>query len=423
MSNQKNRTFYLVKNTGIEFSLSENSSINSNDANKCSKKDLLEWKGEKTNDIDLLDNKLLDTSVFNNLITEIIKKLLLDKLDQRFDSNNINIPSIIFPDSLNYLVDLSNSPICKTFLSELQNFINNFVKDNEFKNFIQVKDNSIEWKNLIDGIFNIYKNIAEENWNNEKPPFNYSNGKNKQKMVKLGKARIFQEMANSLEQPTRIFNEVIEIPDKIIRDKYRDIYNLNSTEFEKLFELNQDQKSILNLSEIAVIKYYMDHSKNGSYKNYKLNNFKKNQERFGVYGNYSKGVYNSRDYNSEDNKHNKCIDQMLDKVKLFEDNILSNIIKKYYPNWFNKRESVKYPLNVKKLFKVFAMMALNYNVTTDYHNDKNDDGLSVVVPVGDWEGGWLVLPSIKTIVKLSKGNILFLKADLLIHGNTPAIET
>jgi hypothetical protein len=69
------------------------------------------------------------------------------------------------------------------------------------------------------------------------------------------------------------------------------------------------------------------------------------------------------------------------------------------------------------------MMALNYNVTIDYHYDKNDDGLSIVVPVGNWEGGWLVLPQIKTVIKLIKGEVLFLKANLLIHRNTLAIGT
>jgi hypothetical protein len=33
------------------------------------------------------------------------------------------------------------------------------------------------------------------------------------------------------------------------------------------------------------------------------------------------------------------------------------------------------------------MMALNYDITIDFHIDENDDGLSVVVPVGNWEGG------------------------------------
>ena len=69
------------------------------------------------------------------------------------------------------------------------------------------------------------------------------------------------------------------------------------------------------------------------------------------------------------------------------------------------------------------MMALNYNIIIDFHYDENDDGLSVVVLVGNWEGGWLVFPQIKTVIKLIKGEILFLKANLLIYGNTSATGT
>ncbi|CAG8619831.1 8841_t:CDS:2 [Cetraspora pellucida] len=77
---------------------------------------------------------------------------------------------------------------------------------------------------------------------------------------------------------------------------------------------------------------------------------------------------------------------------------------------------------VKKLFEVFAMMALNYNVMINFHYDENDDGLLVVVPVGNWKEGWLVLPQIKTVIKLIKDGVLFLKANYLIHGNTSATD-
>ncbi|CAG8821759.1 12049_t:CDS:1, partial [Cetraspora pellucida] len=75
---------------------------------------------------------------------------------------------------------------------------------------------------------------------------------------------------------------------------------------------------------------------------------------------------------------------------------------------------------VKKLFKVFSMMALNYNVTINYHYNKNDNDLSIVVSVGNWKRGWLVLPQIKIVIKLIKDEVLFLKANFLIHRNTPA---
>ncbi|CAG8816116.1 21377_t:CDS:1, partial [Cetraspora pellucida] len=39
-------------------------------------------------------------------------------------------------------------------------------------------------------------------------------------------------MANSLGEPTRIYNNIIEIPTKDLQNKYRELYNLNLYKFE-----------------------------------------------------------------------------------------------------------------------------------------------------------------------------------------------
>ena len=66
------------------------------------------------------------------------------------------------------------------------------------------------------------------------------------------------------------------------------------------------------------------------------------------------------------------------------------------------------------------MLALNYNVTTNFHFDPNDNGLSTVVPVGNWKGGWLIIPQLNIVIKLVKGQVVMLKSSILIHGNTNA---
>jgi hypothetical protein len=66
------------------------------------------------------------------------------------------------------------------------------------------------------------------------------------------------------------------------------------------------------------------------------------------------------------------------------------------------------------------MLALNYNVTTNFHFDPNDNGLSTIVPTGNWEGGWLVIPQLNIVVKLVKGQVVMLRSNILIHGNTNA---
>ena len=66
------------------------------------------------------------------------------------------------------------------------------------------------------------------------------------------------------------------------------------------------------------------------------------------------------------------------------------------------------------------MLALNYNVTTNLHFDPNDNGLSTIVPVGDWEGGYLIIPQLDIIIKLVKGQVVMLRSSILVHGNTHA---
>ncbi|CAG8837176.1 22148_t:CDS:2, partial [Cetraspora pellucida] len=113
---QENRIYYPVKNTEVDFLLSENLLINSinldfcnnlwsqNESNNCTPEEYLEWKGEKSNSIDFLDEKLFNTSNFNTIIKNYFKELILNNLNlENLVENNINIPSLIYPDTLDYL--------------------------------------------------------------------------------------------------------------------------------------------------------------------------------------------------------------------------------------------------------------------------------------------------------------------------------
>jgi hypothetical protein len=43
----------------------------------------------------------------------------------------------------------------------------------------------------------------------------------------------------------------------------------------------------------------------------------------------------------------RCVDRMLNGIQPLADNILANLIKDHYPNWYQKLISVQYP---KKVF-------------------------------------------------------------------------
>jgi hypothetical protein len=126
------------------------------------------------------------------------------------------------------LVNLSRASDCNSFLENLNNFINTL----DIQNLIHLENNLIEWEVLIEGISNIYIKIAEKNWNNRDPYPKGSPGKIKQTLIKIGKARIYKKITSSLDEPTIIYNNIIEKPNAELRDNYRGLYNLNLTKFE-----------------------------------------------------------------------------------------------------------------------------------------------------------------------------------------------
>ncbi|KAF0480806.1 calnexin independence factor cif1 [Gigaspora margarita] len=207
---------------------------------------------------------------------------------------------------------------------------------------------------------------------------------------------------------------------KEVSDLYHLVDNNNST-LIRIFNLNNNQFKYLNLSEYSIHQYWLHTNKIRSY--HSKNFQEKHYEIFGVLRTYTKLPYNSGDYlgtTSTCKEHPLYIDKMLDGIIPLADNVLANIIQKHYPNWYNKLKLVQYPKKVKKLFKVFSLLNINYNATTSFHIDANDNGLCVVVPVGNWTSGDLIFPCLNLKIKLVKGQVIMFRSDLLIHGNAPA---
>jgi predicted 2-oxoglutarate/Fe(II)-dependent dioxygenase YbiX len=63
------------------------------------------------------------------------------------------------------------------------------------------------------------------------------------------------------------------------------------------------------------------------------------------------------------------------------------------------------------------MLAVNYNITTKFHIDLSDEGMCVIVPVGEWEGGELIIPQLGIKINLVKGQVVMMRSSLLVHGN------
>ena len=62
------------------------------------------------------------------------------------------------------------------------------------------------------------------------------------------------------------------------------------------------------------------------------------------------------------------------------------------------------------------MLTLNY-ITINFYYDPNNNGLSTIVLVGNWEGGWLIIPQLNIVIKLVKGQVVMLQSSILIHEN------
>ena len=76
---------------------------------------------------------------------------------------------------------------------------------------------------------------------------------------------------------------------------------------------------------------------------------------------------------------------------------------------------------VPRAFGIFPTIAINFNVTSNYHWDDKDDpnGLCVLVALGDFEGGELCFPQLQIVVKLKPGQVVIFPSYLLLHGNLP----
>lgn len=67
----------------------------------------------------------------------------------------------------------------------------------------------------------------------------------------------------------------------------------------------------------------------------------------------------------------------------------------------------------------FTMVAVKEGSSERTHVDCNDQGITWVLPIGDWEGGDMVFPQLKLQVPLRSGELLGFSANLLAHHCTP----
>jgi hypothetical protein len=66
----------------------------------------------------------------------------------------------------------------------------------------------------------------------------------------------------------------------------------------------------------------------------------------------------------------------------------------------------------------FTTVAVTNGVSNILHTDKEDGGLTWVIPLGDWEGGDLCIPQEGIKVALRPGDAIAFQANFIAHCNT-----
>ena len=69
----------------------------------------------------------------------------------------------------------------------------------------------------------------------------------------------------------------------------------------------------------------------------------------------------------------------------------------------------------------FTTVAVKEGSSERIHVDYNDQGITWVLPIGEWEGGEMVFPQLKLKVPLRSGELLGFSANLLAHHSMPII--
>jgi hypothetical protein len=147
-------------------------------------------------------------------------------------------------------------------------------------------------------------------------------------------------------------------------------------------------------------------------------------EHFGAYRSYTGLPYTSSNTASSHNTaHQPCVDKLLLSLVPLS-NFVNKFIQDNYNSMYLKLKNLSLGPFVPKPFGIFPMIAINYNIISNYHWDKSDtsNGLCCLIPLGDFQGGDLYFPQLHVRVPLQPGQVVAFNSHYLLHGNLPLIR-
>ncbi|CAG8821584.1 19431_t:CDS:2, partial [Racocetra persica] len=94
---------------------------------------------------------------------------------------------------------------------------------------------------------------------------------------------------------------------------------------------------------------------------------------------------------------------------------------KYYVDLYTKLSKLSWGPFAPRAFRVFSIIAINFNTISDYHWDDHDEpnSLCVLVALGDFEGGELCFSQLQVVVHLRPGQVVVFASRLLLHNFDP----
>ena len=248
----------------------------------------------------------------------------------------------------------------------------------------------------------------------------------KTKWKKLQHATKLQQNTENLKVP-----KIITVK-KEKKQLIKSIRNNNVKQLHYITRLecivDQDNRTLVHLEELddynaiieatnAVTNYYFHMIAQPTHRS---ENFWKNlTEHFGAYANYTILPYTSSDLASSHNiDHLECVNNLIYALQPLS-NSINRFVGEYYEHYYLKLSKLTLGPFVPKPFGIFPMIAINFNVISEYHWDENDvpNGLCFLVALGNFEGGELHFPQLNIVVKLSPGQVVAFPSYLLLHGN------
>ena len=317
--------------------------------------------------------------------------------------------------------------LIETLLKEMKSRKNSFKSVKIPSTFLSLIDTEIIGSSVIDNPASKRSWIALGKWLGFE---SYDKPLKKKQIRRYIKLKWKKLNAATLKKSQKQRKKLIESARKVKSIKelahFRHVKNLEcitDLSGQTLIHLKQlEDLNAVKLATNTINEYYNHLVKDSSHQS---KSFKNDLvEHFGAYTLNNLLPYTSADTACTHNPdHLVCVNKLIQGLKPLSESV-NQFAKDSYNNLYLKLKDLSWGPFAPRLFGIFLMIAINFNIASDYHWDHNDEpnGLCFLVPLGDFEGGELCFPEFQIVIPLQPGQVVTFASRLLFHGNLPIIK-